>query len=272
MSLRTDPARRALPLIAFACLLLAHAALVRAGDKSPGACVAENAEFDRPDASRLAVVAGSPGAHVRLYPKNPAACAVSNTKDCGRAYLLPGDHILAGSTCDAFTHVRYAGASVISTGWVDSKFVSPLPAADGDKLSALEGYYSSSGHCTQALGGQPAEPCGVDSDSCLLLKKLDATHAQIDIESFQGNGHECGLSGIAELHGSRLVYVQKGRHNEDDGRGIAIDTSRKTWNIEYLDDAQPHLNNAFCAINADLQMLTFDSDNKLPVNGQKCGS
>lgn len=144
--------------------------------------------------------------------------------------------------------------------------------ASGDILDSLDGYYStSSGRCSIRDADGTTTDCGDPLDSCLIIKRIDATHAELHVESTQQNGHECGLVGVAELKGKDLVYVQAKQHNEDDGRGIRIKTTGPQLTIENLPEERPQMTNPFCAINADLGGLAFTKTEKLPAGSGRCG-
>jgi hypothetical protein len=171
--------------------------------------------------------------------------------------------------------VRYVRKDHISTGWVEKKSLDErqAPAVSGNFLSAIEGYYTSRGHCWTRNADGSVESCdgGPDGDSCLLIKRIDATHAELRIESFQANGHECGISGVAELNGGKLVYVQGHEGDDDDGRGLTIDAGASKLTIKYLKGEQVRLNNPFCAINANLESVEFDKSTQVPIAGKSCG-
>lgn len=146
------------------------------------------------------------------------------------------------------------------------------PTAKGDPLSELEGYYTSRGHCWAKNGDGSVERCddGADGDSCLQIRRIDPTHAELSIESSQANGHECGVSGVAELRGDKLVYVQGHAGNDDDGRGLSVDTSGPELTIKYMDEQEQHFTSPFCAINASLELVAFDKKTRESADGKSC--
>src|ERR1700722_17463248 len=219
---------------------------------SPEGCEAESGEFVANRATAGGVIVGPAGKRIRLYRKHPALCPSGETRACdGKSYLVPGDAVDIGTACGDFVRVRYAGKSRVSIGWIDKMSLTARSSTGdpGDFLSAIEGYYVSGGHCWARNANGSVEPCGNGpaGDSCLLIKKIDATHAEMQIESFQGNGHECGVSGIAEVSGGKLIYVQGHQGDQDDGRGLAVEAGPSKLTIQYLRDEKGG-NNPFCAV------------------------
>jgi hypothetical protein len=179
----------------------------------PQTCQSEDGEFTPNRNSAGGLILGPAGSRIRLYRQHPALCNSGDVATCeGRAYLVPGDVVEAGTTCGDYVHVRYIGKNHISTGWIEKRSLGErqAPAVSGDLLSTIEGYYTSRGPCWTRNADGSLESCdgGPDGDSCLLIKKIDATHAELRIESFQASGHECGVSGVAELSGGKLVMCK----------------------------------------------------------------
>ena len=145
--------------------------------------------------------------------------------------------------------------------------------SDAEILADNEGYYTATGTCwIRGAPGEPAEPCGSSPDSCMSIRKLDRLHAQLSIESYQADGHECGMKGIAELRGRTLVYVQKDQHDQDDGNGLIVDLVGPELKIRYTPDSHFTSENPFCAVNADLQVIAFKKSEREAAAGRTCGA
>jgi hypothetical protein len=76
--------------------------------------------------------------------------------------------------------------------------------ADQNLLTTMEGYYSVPGRYCSELQGTELRPCMPPSHDCLLVKELDMTSAGIEVSSTQTNGHQCSVSGRAQLKGGPI--------------------------------------------------------------------
>lgn len=139
----------------------------------------------------------------------------------------------------------------------------------GDELAQIEGYYPLGGTCFVRSKSGEQEPCGDPgaADSCLLIRRIDAHHAALNVESFQAEGRECGLSGIATLGSHELTYTQANDQTTDSGRKLVIRLEESNLRLHYPDEGDP----AFCAANASLEGLTFKRADRLPVASHTCG-
>jgi hypothetical protein len=147
----------------------------------------------------------------------------------------------------------------------------PIVASSGlDPISQFEGYYTAPAtHCSR-LDGEQLRPCDPPEEDCLLVKRIDETHATIDIDSVQSHGTECGVSGVAELQEKSLVYVEKNPASPDAGKGIALQLAGKNLKIRYL--AAPERDSApFCGVRARLDWLQFSLARRRPVDDHRCG-
>jgi len=265
--------------------ILAADAIVKAA-MPVQACSTSDNEFSRAaSAAKAFVIVGRAGDHVRLYRKHPGECAGNDLRACeGKAYLIPGDRVEAASTCGGYVHVRYVGQSRTSVGWVERtalREVGAVAAVPGrgddahpssDILADVEGYYTSTGHCWTYDGpGNSPLPCGSLPDTCMIIKRIDASHAALSIESVQGNGHDCGTSGVADLRGKELIYVQTNKHDADDGNGITIDLNGPELKLDYIRGALGRSEQPFCAINANLQGIAFKKSDREAIAGRTCG-
>jgi hypothetical protein len=149
--------------------------------------------------------------------------------------------------------------------------VLPIVASSGlDPIAQFEGYYTApASHCSR-LDGEQLRPCDPPEEDCLLIRRIDATHATIDIDSVQSHGTECGVSGVAELQDQKLVYVEEKPASPDAGQGIALQLAGKTLKIRYLvapeSDVAP-----FCGVRARLDWLQFSLAQRKPVDDHRCG-
>jgi hypothetical protein len=143
--------------------------------------------------------------------------------------------------------------------------VLPIVAFSGQSgLAKFAGYYTAPAAYCSELEGTALKPCDPPVEDWMQIKPIDETHAQIDIYSLQTNGHECGVSGIAELKGDKLVFVEKDTTLPQYlGQGFAVVLSGRTLKIHYL--ADPGLGiPSFCGARARLDRLEFSTEKKLP--------
>ncbi len=245
-------------------------------------CAQEKVTFDGIQPLKYADITGEANAHIPLWHEHPALCASTDEAKCkGKAYLVPGNTVAVANTCGDYAHVQYRGNKHVSVGWVPLTNIGELHSSNIDNklattpgmdlLSSIEGYYESNKLCDIHMGSRAITPCGNNPDTCMTIKRIDKTHAELHIESFQSNGHECAVDGIAELQGDSLVYVQNNQHDGDDGRGFKINTKGETLSIKYIEDSASHTDNAFCAINASMERIVFRRASKQGLAGHHCG-
>jgi hypothetical protein len=126
--------------------------------------------------------------------------------------------------------------------------------ADDDLLSRVEGTYEVPAQCTQmGLNGEQ-EPCGPQISDRLVIRRLSELSASFDLYSTQINGHQCAVSGIAQLDGDSLVYVDTA--NPDPGQGIRIHLGPSEITFSYLKDVSSSLR-PYCGARAYLSRITF---------------
>jgi hypothetical protein len=141
----------------------------------------------------------------------------------------------------------------------------PIVAFCGQSgLAKFAGYYTAPAAYCSELEGAALKPCDPPVEDWMQIKPIDDTHAQIDIYSLQTNGHECGVSGIAELKGDKLVFVEKDTTLPQYlGQGFTVVLSGKILKIQYL--ADPGLGiPPFCGARARLDRLEFRIEKKRP--------
>ena len=141
----------------------------------------------------------------------------------------------------------------------------PIVAFSGQSgVAKFAGYYTAPATYCSELEGTALKPCDPPVDDWMQIKPIDDTHAQIDIYSLQTNGHECGVSGIAELKGDKLVYVEKDTTLPQYlGQGFTVALSGQILKIQYL--ADPGLGiPPFCGARARLDRLVFPIERKRP--------
>jgi hypothetical protein len=110
-------------------------------------------------------------------------------------------------------------------------------------------------------------PCDPVPEDCLSIKKIDKDHAQISVYSVQTNGHNCGVSGIAERVGDKLVYTEQGELEH--GQQFAIILSGQTLTFKYL--ATPGtMIPPFCGARASLERVEFSLNKKQPIGAKEC--
>jgi hypothetical protein len=141
----------------------------------------------------------------------------------------------------------------------------PITVFSGQSdVGKFAGYYTAPATYCSELDGTDLKPCDPPVEDWMQIKPIDATHAQIDIYSLQTNGHECSVSGIAELKGDKLVFVEKDATLPQYlGQGFTVALNGKTLKIQYL--ADPGLGiPPFCGARARLDRLEFSTAKKIP--------
>jgi hypothetical protein len=164
-------------------------------------------------------------------------------------------------------HARRMGARIERNGLpVPFLALLPMAALSGQAgIVQFAGYYTAPATYCSELDGTALKPCDPPVEDWMQIKPIDATHAQIDIYSLQTNGHECSVSGVAELKAGKLVFVEKEtKLPQYWGQGFTVELIGKTLKIKYL--ADPGLGiPPFCGARARLDRLEFDIEKKLQV-------
>ena len=121
-------------------------------------------------------------------------------------------------------------------------------------LKALGGRYEVQSRCT-TLGPNGYEPCGADTRDFFELAWKSDHSASFEVYSAQTNGHQCAVSGVAELQGDVLVYLDKS--SPDQGQGIKIQVAAGTITFSYLKPVPSHQLPPYCGTRAYLKNIEF---------------
>jgi hypothetical protein len=139
-----------------------------------------------------------------------------------------------------------------------------LAASDSSFINRIEGYYSAPGPLCTVREGDQLVPCGPPMDDCMQIKKVDDTHAKIYVSSVQENGSECGIDGIAELHGKTLRFIGK-----DKGYGVDVVFADDRISFEYVPELTSPVR-PFCGAQGRLDWVKFNLKDKEPLNFAAC--
>ncbi|MGH8255110.1 MAG: hypothetical protein ACRET0_02750 [Steroidobacteraceae bacterium] len=144
-------------------------------------------------------------------------------------------------------------------------------AADHDSLSALQGYYSAPSACTERENDKLV-PCSSGIRDCFLIKRLDATHAQVSISRVEINAHSCSVdNGVAILKADRLVYIDKDPQSVTHGSGASIKIGKKRLTINYAGAKPTGFFLPFCGSGASLEGFSFELTSREPIANHTCG-
>ena len=135
-------------------------------------------------------------------------------------------------------------------GWL--ALVSTASAAD-NPLKQVAGRYEVQSQCS-VLGDNGYEPCGSEMRDSFVLTWTSDTSASFDLYSVQVNGHQCALSGVAELQGGSLVYVDPKAPGR--GQGITIQLVAGEIRFAYL-PSEPAHDFRYCGTRASLSRIAF---------------
>ena len=147
-------------------------------------------------------------------------------------------------------------------------FVGLVDAAD-NPIKRMEGYYQIPAHSCFSLEGGEYVSCEDRMTDCLSIKAIDGKTAQISVDSWQTNGHECGVSGVAKLQGNSLVYVGGDDDLDSKGKKFSIDLIDGKLKFRYLNPSNIEMRSPFCGFRASLELLEFDMKVRAPV-GPSC--
>lgn len=96
-----------------------------APEESLGDCVASRVIFDGVHPLSYAIVSADPTQRLNWYRGFPRTCDSAASTAChSEEYLLPGDTVAVGKSCDHWAYVQYLGKQRTVTGWVDRRRLS----------------------------------------------------------------------------------------------------------------------------------------------------
>jgi hypothetical protein len=132
--------------------------------------------------------------------------------------------------------------------------------ASGGALKVLGGRYEVQSQCT-TLGPNGYEPCGADTRDYFELSWNSEHLASFEVYSVQTNGHQCAVSGIAELQGDSLVYLDKA--SPDPGQGIKIQVNGNSITFSYLKPISARQLPPYCGTRAYLERIRFPLESRV---------
>jgi hypothetical protein len=132
-------------------------------------------------------------------------------------------------------------------------------ASSGTSLRQVSGRYEVQSKCS-TLGANGYEPCGPEVRDWLVLTWTSSTSASFDVYSVQVNGHQCSLSGEAELKGDSLVFVDPKAPTGD--QGITISLVGSTIKFAYL-PSEPSHQFRYCGSRATLNRVAFPLEGRM---------
>lgn len=161
-----------------------------------------------------------------------------------------------------YTYIR----SIMLTSLLSIGLLLPvLAASDSSFINRIEGYYSAPGRLCTASDGDQLLPCDPPMDDCMQIKKIDDSHARIYVASVQENGSECGIDGVAELHGKTLRYIGK-----DKGYGVEVVFADGRISFKYVPELTSSVR-PFCGAQGSLDGVRFNLKDKEPLSFASCG-
>lgn len=143
-----------------------------------------------------------------------------------------------------------------------------VAVSDSDLIKRMEGYYLVPSQYCSELDGSALKPCDPVPHDCLLIRKIDDSHAQVNVYSVQTNGHQCEAAGIAQRVGDKLLFTEQGIVGHGSQFEIAI--VGKSIKLRYPVD--PGLGiPAFCGARGRIDRLEFPLKVAKPTTNHTCG-
>lgn len=137
----------------------------------------------------------------------------------------------------------------------------PSQALSDDLLRRIEGTYEVPSECTTISATGQHEPCGSHVVDRLSIRRLSEKAAEFNLYSVQINGHQCEASGIAELKGDSLTYLDPDSQNQDPGQGLRIQITSLALVLDYLKPVR--MRPPFCGTRAYVSRLRFPLSAKI---------
>ena len=146
-----------------------------------------------------------------------------------------------------------------------------LAGASSSKLiDSLDGYYEvPSANCTESDGDEQA-PCSEHQKDCLLISKIDDSHANFAVASTQINLNSCGVEGVAVLEGNKLSYESQDRNDDMFGKKFYIFVKGGYITFKYAPGAETEAQAPYCGERARLDWIKFPLAVKQPTNNHSC--
>lgn len=138
-------------------------------------------------------------------------------------------------------------------------------------IDGLDGYYEvPSANCTVSEGDEQI-PCSERSKDCLLISKIDDSHANFTIASTQINLNSCDVEGVAVLEGNKLSYQSQDRDDDFDfGKKFYMLVKGGYITFKYAPGAESGIRAPYCGQRARLDWIKFPLAVKQPSNNHSC--
>jgi hypothetical protein len=149
---------------------------------------------------------------------------------------------------------------ILSTGLL----LPALASSDSGLISRIEGYYSAPARLCTVPEGNQLVPCDPPVNDCMQVKKIDDSHARIHVSSVQENGSECGIDGVAELHGKSLRFIGK-----DSGYEVDVVFEHGKITFKYVPELTAPVR-PFCGAQGRLDWVSFELKDRKPLNFASC--
>src|SRR5262245_48326910 len=133
--------------------------------------------------------------------------------------------------------------------------------AAADLLQRIEGTYEIPSQCT-TVSSKGDESCGPNIRDRLRITRVSDRAASFDLYSVQINGHQCEVSGVAELQGDSLVYLDP--EAREPGQGLRIKLTSSALVLSYLKPLTGPGAPPFCGTRASVNRLSFPLRAKAP--------
>ena len=129
--------------LAVTCALVAISCPLSADQATESAeCVNSSIAFDGVTPPTYAAVAPRGGERTYVHHEYPRACDDHNNSSCDhKAYLVKGDTIAIGKTCDDWAYVQFLGPKRVSEGWMSSTDLARLPRESSPAEAKTAGKY-----------------------------------------------------------------------------------------------------------------------------------
>jgi hypothetical protein len=137
----------------------------------------------------------------------------------------------------------------------------PSRAFSDDLLGRIEGTYEVPSECTTINSKGEHESCGSHVMDRLRIQRLSERTAKFDLYSVQINGHQCEASGIADLKGESLIYLDPDSQDQNPGQGLRIQITSSALVLDYLRPVS--MRPPFCGMRAYASRLRFPLSAKI---------
>ena len=149
--------------------------------------------------------------------------------------------------------------------------VSLANASSSKLIDGLDGYYEvPSANCTESNGDDQTS-CSEHQKDCLLISKVDDSHADFAVVSTQINLNTCDVAGVAVLEGNKLSYQSQDRDDDNDfGKKFYMLVKGGYITFKYAPGTESGIRAPYCGQRARLDWIKFPLAVKQPTNNHSC--